>query len=173
MAKITVDEANKVETTTALRVKFASMDIRGNTVSDANNVEEYSGFFDDLPEGWSAEPVGLIETRTEATRQAWHLSDGKNDFIAVEHETGLEVLVTPVVTGLVVKAVTTLVDWGWKRWTGRRKDVPYKEETSLVIEVPRSGSANTPPIRLVVPSPVSAEDIARYLGLAVTLGQGG
>jgi hypothetical protein len=48
----------------------------------------------------------LISTRTDAGRNAHHLSHGAVDLVAVEHETGLEVLLFSVGSGLAVDALS-------------------------------------------------------------------
>jgi hypothetical protein len=167
MAKPTIQQANQLEHTTTLRIKFASTQPNGNVYGDA--YLEYKGFFTDLPDGWQAAKIGLIETRTEATRDAWYLQSGETEVVAVQHETGLELLLLGVATGLVVNAVTGLAVWGFGRWRSRRAGDPAKWPTSLVIEVPRP--APGPPFKLVLPSPVSDEEIATYVKLAVELGK--
>jgi hypothetical protein len=177
MSTITVDQANVLEKNTALRIKFAGINDFGDRTHDAN-FEEYDEFFSesDLPAGWSVDKVGEIDTRTAALRPAWQFSNGQIELVAVEHETGLELLLIGVVAPLVYPDVRKLVVWGWKRWGGLRKGKQFKVDSSLEIEVPRVNSAGItsgPPIRLILPPPVSDDDIARYLQIALDSGQAG
>jgi hypothetical protein len=173
MATLTVDQANVLEKNTALRIKFAGITDFGDRTHDAN--EEYDEFFSesDLPTGWSVDEVGEINTRSESFRPAWQLSNGQTELVAVEHETGLELLLISVMVPLVYPDVKKLVVWGWKRWGGLRKGKLFKVDSSLEIEVPRvnsAGKTSGPPIKLILPPPVSDDDIARYLRIALEAG---
>jgi hypothetical protein len=107
---------------------------------------------------------------TEADRDAWRLSNDDVTVIAVEHETGVELLVVPVVIGLVTEAIAALAKWGWRRWRELRAHPPHpKQDPSLIIEVPRLGGPEAPPVRLILPPPVSDDDIERYLRIATSL----
>jgi hypothetical protein len=109
-------ELQEFEDRAALRIKFASLRDQGpHLVPDAS--EEYAGFFDELPAGWSMTEEGHIETLAEHTRHARRLSSSDGDVVVVEHETGLEILVLSV--GLAETAVK-LVSWGWRKWKERR-----------------------------------------------------
>jgi hypothetical protein len=111
-------ELQAFEDRPVLRVKFASLRGDGpHLVSDAST--EYQGLFDELPAGWSVTEEGLVETITEYSRRAWRLSSDEGDIVAVEHETGLELLVISV--GLAETTVK-LVSWAWKRWKARRDE---------------------------------------------------
>jgi hypothetical protein len=169
MTPLSIEQANQLELSTVLRIKFASTEPNGNVYADAST--EYDGFFTELPAGWQASPIGLIQTRTEATRDAWHLGNDEVEVVAVEHETGLELLLLGVATGLAVNGITALAGWGLGRWRKRRTGDTWKRPTSLVIEVPRPTPGG--PVKLVVPPPVSDEEIATYVKLAVALGQEG
>jgi hypothetical protein len=80
-------ELQEFEDRAALRVKFASLRGKGpHLVSDA--VQEYAGFFDELPAGWSVTEEGQVETLTEHIRHARRLSSQDGDVVVVEHETG-------------------------------------------------------------------------------------
>jgi hypothetical protein len=99
------------------------------------------------------------------------LSDGRLDLVAVEHETGLELILIGVATGILSDAAKGFIKWACRRWQELRKHSPYpKVSPSFVIEVPRVGS-NGLPIRLVIPPPVSDDDLARYLRVALASGQ--
>lgn len=106
------------EDRSALRIKFASVRGEGpHLVSDASG--EYAGLFDGLLEGWEVTEEGSVETITEYQRHAWRLSSEDGDVVAVEHETGLEILVISV--GLAETAAK-LVVWGWRTWKQRRDE---------------------------------------------------
>ena len=165
MPQITLAEAQRTEGACDLRIKFAAITPWGDIVGDAD--DEYDHVFDVLPEGWRASRLGLIETRTEAERMAWHLTDGRVDLVAVEHETGLELLLIPIAINVASAAILGFTKWGWRRWRELRQDPPHpKEDPSLVIEVPRPDGGLSP-IRLIVPPPVTDDDMARYLRVAL------
>ena len=173
MATLTRAEAQQLESATELRIKFAAMDHRGDLKADAH--DEYPKFFvEQLPSGWSAARLGKIETRTEATRDAWHLTNGQIDLVAVQHETGVEILLVGVATNLISAGLIAFTAWGWRRWRDLRKNPPHpKVDPSFVIEVPRKASAGgvLPPLRLIIPQPVSDADISRYVAAATRLGE--
>lgn len=173
MATLTRAQAQQLESTTELRIKFAGMNRRGDLIGDAH--DEYPKFFgEQLPSGWSAAKLGEIETRTEAKRDAWHLTNGQIDLVAVQHETGVEILLVGVATNLISAGLIAFAAWGWRRWRDLRKNPPHpKVDPSLVIEVPRKESAGRalPPLRLIIPQPVSDADINRYVAAAMRLGE--
>lgn len=162
---ITLQDAQSAERSAPLRIKFAGLTQRGDLVPDA--LDEYQQFFTWLPEGWQAVRLGDIETRTEYMRPAWHISGGQLDLVAVEHETGIELILIGVATAILSDAAKGFIKWAWARWQNLRAGsaIP-KEPASLVIEVPRDDSS-LPPIRLVIPPPVSDNDLARYIRLAL------
>ena len=165
MPQITLTDAQRAEGATDLRIRFAAMSPSGNPFADAD--DEYHHFFDTLPEGWHASRLGHIQTRAESQRMAWHLTNGQTDLVAVAQETGLELLPIPSAVSVASVAVLGFTKWGWRRWRELRQAQPYsKQDPSLVIEAPRPDSG-LPPIRLIVPPPVSDDDIARYLRVAV------
>jgi hypothetical protein len=168
MGNVTLEQAQALEEKNALRLKFASIDSWGDPIDDAG--DEYLSFFQDLPQGWSTPiELGEIETRTEAMRSAWHVNGNDVDIVAVEHETGIELIVVGILTPLVVKAITGFAKWGWKRWKELRSDSEFeKVDASLVIEFPRATQEGAAPVRLVIPPPVDATDIERYIELAKT-----
>ena len=63
--------------------------------------------------------LGSIETRTEDLRPASELSDGERALIAVQHETGIEIILIPIIVGAVsailADSVTGFIKWSWKR----------------------------------------------------------
>lgn len=167
---LTSEKAQRIELETRFRIKFAAIDLRGDLVGDAH--DEYRSFFDQLPPGWSATMLpDQIETRTEHLRPAWHLTNSEQEVLAVEHETGVEILLIGVLTTVIAEGLIAFTRWGWKRWGGLRRHSTYqKVNPSLVIEIPRHGAGEPPaPVRLVVSPPVSDEDIARYISLAASI----
>lgn len=166
---ITLDEAQRLELAAPLRIKFAAIDPLGNVYGDAS--EEYSHFFAPLPDGWSAVRLGEINSRLGYPQTAWHMSQEELDLVAVEHETGIELIFLGVVTNIVSAAAMGFIKWAWSRWQGLRQDTP-KRSSSVVIEVPRVGSS-APPIRLVIAPPVSDEDLSRYLRVALASRESG
>ena len=161
----TLEEAQRLEESAPLRIKFAAINDRGDLISDAS--EEYLRFFAPLPDGWGALSLGNINTRREYSQPAWHVSQGELSLVAVEHETGIELILVGVVTAVLSDAATGFIKWAWSRWQELRKNPPHpKEAPSFVIEVPRADSS-APPIRLVIPPPVSDEDLGHYLRVAL------
>lgn len=173
---ITLDEARNLEQAAPLRIKFAALDDFGNLISDSDDAT-YSQFFMRLLDNWHAVQIGGIETR-DASRpgygqlhRAWAVSDGESNLLAVEHETGIELILLEITIGILTDAATNLLRWAWRRWREVRSDLPRPiVPSSLIIEVPRR-DPDAPPVRLVVGSPVSDDELARYLRLAVACGQ--
>ena len=168
MAQLTPTQAQQLEFGTLLRIKFASITARGELRGDALE-EEYPAFFAELPAGWTADRLGTIETRTEATRLAWHLCGPDIDVVAVEHETGVEILLFGILTDVASAAILGLATWGWKRWKKLRESASIKEDPSIVIEVPRGSAIDggpAPTVKIVIPPPVSADELERYLRVA-------
>jgi hypothetical protein len=120
------------------RIKFASLDRKGRYRGDA--LEEYESFLDGLPSGWRREPGNFqIGTRSEGSRQAWHLrSKDDLDVAVVEHETGLEILlvgaVAPIAISVASSAIYDLSKWGLSKWLQRRQGKASKYPTFLEIE---------------------------------------
>jgi hypothetical protein len=117
----------RFEDESAIRIKFASE--RGRRLlSDALDTE-YNGLFVGpagqaswIPAEWTVGNAGLIETLSEHQQPAWHFTADGADVLAVEHETGIEVLILlPIVTGLATNAITGLTKSLWKEWRRRRR----------------------------------------------------
>ncbi len=168
-AGVTLASAQQAEKATPLRIKFASMNDRGDLQYDAH--DEYDPLLAALPSPWRAERLGEVTTRRDAEREAWLVTDGKHHLVAVEHETGLELLLLGVATGLAVNALTGLAKWAWKEWRKLREHPPHpKADVSFWIEVSRAtGGEAAPSIRLI-PPPVSDDDITRYVHRLVLAG---
>jgi hypothetical protein len=159
---ITLDEAQRLENAAPLRLKFAG----------ESNLDDYAPFFESLPkEGWTPTQLGFIETRTESASEAWKLSDGQFEIVAVEHESGIELILVPILVGvaapLLTDAIKGFLKWAWKRWHDVRKQRSASPST-LIIEIPRADSS-APPLRLLLSPPVSDNEIARCLQVAEQL----
>ena len=119
---ITLEEAQGLEHAAPLRLKFASLSDHGELQADANL--DYPPFFAGLPEeGWTLTQLGLIETRTESAREAWELSDGQFGLVAVEHETGIELILIPILVGVAAPLLTDAIcecrtGWSGTGWSG-------------------------------------------------------
>jgi hypothetical protein len=160
---ITSEEAERLERAAPLRLKFASpLNDRGELWSDAD--PDYPPFFEALPDGWEQTRLGLINTQSGYPRPASQLSDGQFELVAVEHETGIEIILIGVATALLADAVKEFIKWAWRRWQEQRKRRSVLPAT-LVIEIPRIDSSASP-LRLEVPPPVSDDELSRYLKIA-------
>lgn len=172
---ITPDEAGRLEQAAPVRIKFASLDRYGDPISDSN--AGYPQFFTHLIDNWHAVQMGDIETR-DASRlghtemhRAWCLSNGDLNLLAVEHETGIELIGVEVAVGILSDVAINFLRWAWRRWREVRSDLPHPTvSSSLIIEVPRA-DPDAPPVRIVVGPPVSDDELARYLRLAVAIDQ--
>jgi len=177
-------ELQEFEDQADLRIKFASM--KGQRpLSDAG--PEYDGLFRDkdgrpaewLPVGWQVGDTAMVETLFEHTRQAWRVHSDVGDIAAVEHETGIEILVA-IGIGLSVNAITGFTTSAWREWRRRREQTrEWREglpqgpsEDRLVIErtveLPdgtRTHHKSTVPAQLV-----TRELIERLVGTAVQTG---
>jgi hypothetical protein len=100
-----------------VRIKFASMH-GAHIAHDAS--QEYAGLCDGLPSTGVVTEAGFIETISEYSRPARRLKSGDTEVVAVEHETGLEILVV-VGTNVVSTAVVGLATHLWSRWKQRRE----------------------------------------------------
>jgi len=162
---VTLEEAQLLEQSAPLRIKFAAMDDTGFLYGDSS--ELYPRFFAALPDGWNAACLGKITSRRDRSQSAWHVTQGELHLVAVEHETGIELILVGAAANILSEAAMGFIKWAWSRWRRLRKDSPApKVPSSVVIEVPRVASS-APPIRLVIPPPVSDEDLGRYLRVAL------
>jgi len=167
---MTLEEAQRLENTAPLRLKFVPQNEAGYPTSGIGS-GEYRSFFASLPEGWSCEWLGVINTRTGGP--AWQVSDGQVTLVTVKHETGIEIILVGVTTSLLSAGALGFVKWAWKKWRdlhaeARRHDA-QEHTLSLIIEVPRPNSAK--PVRLVLPPPVSDDEIARYVRIALQMSE--
>ncbi len=121
-----------------LRIKFASTDQFGFLARDAS--EEYGSFFAEAPSGWSVTSAGSVNTLRGDGNLAWFYRTDSDEVVAVEHETGIEILVligVGVASGVATEAVVKLVAWAWKRWRDSRAQgirSGSKAEPTLVVE---------------------------------------
>lgn len=162
-------ELQKFEDQAALRIKFASVLGEGpRLVSDAS--QEYEGFFEEPPEGWSVTEEGMIETISEYMRGAVRFSSTDGDVVMVEHETGLEILVMSV--GLAESA-SRLISWSWKRWKKRRdaskpeRDAggyPAGNDTVVIERTTIQANGTRDQTRVTVPASLVTEElIMKYM----------
>jgi hypothetical protein len=99
-----------------LRIKFSSLLGEGpRLTSDAGR--EHRGFFDNLPAGWSVTERARVEPAIfEHRHNASRLSSSEGDIVAIEYETGLELVLIAYALG----EGTRLGIWAWKEWRQRR-----------------------------------------------------
>ena len=136
-----MSNVQEMELSADFRIKFASIDDRGNYRSDAS--EEYVSLFDEAPENWRVQQTGEVTTRREGQRSAWLLESDTGIIGAVEHETGLEILAIGIATNVAAAAIIGAAAWAWKRWNTSREGKPGKLQSSLEcefdVEIPGGG----------------------------------
>jgi len=126
--------AQKYQDRSRLRIKFASIDEYGILARDAS--AEYAFLQRPLLEGWTATPGDPVKIVRRDRHRSWVLRRGSETVVAVEHETGLEILL-PIATDLASAAIIGLVVWSWKQWRDSRKPqirAGTKVEPTLVLE---------------------------------------
>jgi len=117
-----------------LRIKFASIDEYGILTRDAS--PEYAFLQRPLLAGWSATPGDPVKIVRRDRHRTWVLRRRSETVVAVEHETGLEILL-PIAQELASAAIIGLVVWSWKTWQASRKPqvrAGTKVESTLVLE---------------------------------------
>ena len=82
--------------------------------------QEYLVFAKEAPQGRSVQQTGRIETRHDPDRDSRLFSDGSHEIAAVEHETGVEILMALGVN-VASAAIISFATRGWKRWRDARK----------------------------------------------------
>jgi hypothetical protein len=92
-----------------------------------------------------------VDTLFEHTREGWHLRSDDGDIAAIEHETGIEILVG-IGIGLAVNAISGFTTAAWKEWRRRRKQASEWRE-----QLPQGPSED----RLVVERSVESPDGTR------------
>jgi hypothetical protein len=164
-------DVQKLEYDADFRIKFASINAKGGLDGDAHH-PEYELFFAELPNDWTRhECPNPIETRFEWRRRAWVLrhSHSGTEIAAVEHETGIEILVA-IGAGLATEALVVLIKWGWGKWKATRANLPNKVEPSLILE---NVSSRTPDGRILtigrleMRGPLTSEEVARQVESAL------
>jgi hypothetical protein len=115
----------------AVRVKFACVDKRDHTSLVRYASEEYEGFFREPPLlGWKVGRKNSVRTRGESRRPARQLrGPSGEDFVAVEHETGLEILMLAMALPGTAVAVVQLLD----RWRDRRRRRKHPTVEDVVV----------------------------------------
>jgi hypothetical protein len=140
----TLTRLQRLEYQADLRFKFASIDdLRGRYISDAS--EEYKTFFSELPLGWFVEQKSFkIQTRLGGISNAWALSREQLIAAAVEHETGLEILIliplgVAVVGGVASMMVYDCIRWAHTRWRDQRKALSARgaDKAPTLLEIER------------------------------------
>ena len=130
-----------------IRIKFASIAPDGAYRRDAN--WEYTTFFNDLPAPWIVGETPRIDTRYEQQRLARVLKNDGEEIAAVDHETGLELLIivpvgVAVAAKLTADTISGFVRWAWGRWRETRQHFTERRfngdrvEPSLVIEMKKA-----------------------------------
>jgi hypothetical protein len=121
-------ETQRLVTASPLRVKFQNVAPDGSEY--AGSGREYPFFWDDPPDGWRVDGTSRVETPGGPSLATVLRSDGGEVLVAVEHETGLEI-VLPVLAPIAAKAASTaavaVVEWAWSRWRKRRADLDQRE----------------------------------------------
>jgi hypothetical protein len=109
-------ELQEYEDRAIMRIKFACLLGQGpRLVTEANR--EYPGLFDGLPAGWSLTEEGWVEPIAEHRHSALRRSSADGDIVAVQYETGLELLLI----GFALSQSADLVRSLWKEWRHRRE----------------------------------------------------
>lgn len=150
----------ELERRCGIRLKFASL--RADDTLDRDCHEEYSVFPTEAPEGWSVEPTGRIETRHDYDRDSWLFTGENNEIAAVEHETGVEILIA-VGVNVGSAAIVGFAAWAWKRWDRARGDKPASSFVAERIEERLADGTERMVKRVLVYAPVSEQDIRTIL----------
>lgn len=127
-------KAQEYEDQWEFRIKFASIADNGYLIGDSH--EEYDTLFQDLPDEWSANYEELVKTRQEGQRRSWLLRHNSEEIAAVEHETGVEILIAFGVE-FTAAAIIGFTVWAWTKWRASRAGEivsGQKVEPSLVLE---------------------------------------
>ena len=153
-----------------VRIKFAAINQKGGLDGDAN--QEYLDLLSNFANGWTYTENPLpIETRFEWMRRSWTFTykDKKTEIAAVEHETGIEILVA-ITSGLAVEAIVHFTKWAWNKWKASRAADTHKIESSLIVETvtdrTESGTIRTIN-KIEVHAPLAESDITKYIEAAL------
>jgi hypothetical protein len=152
------------------KIKFASIDKQGELVPDAH--EEYNMIFQPTIEGWVEEAQEYVKLVSGGQHRAWIFSNGQMQLAAVEHETGLEILVG-IGVGIATEAIVSFSKWAWGRWWDARspfqKVVPSLVAESIEERFP-DGRARVIR-RLEVRGPLDRDSVAQHLQAFLALSQ--
>ena len=169
---MTPEELQQLENGPALRIKFASIRNDGSLASDATS--DYVPFFNalaaEVPD-WVEEPsTQFVQTRYEYQRSAHVLRHGATEIAAVEHETGIEVIVAGVAINIASAALLGLASWSWNKWKQVRdtQTAPglEKVEPSLVLEGVKERDNNGAPkeiVRVERRGPLNADEVSEHV----------
>lgn len=116
------------------RIKFAAMTDQGYLNGDA--FEEYDALFQHLPDEWLIEETGLVTVGQSGQHRSWLLRHESHEIVAVEHETGVEILIS-IGVNIASTVIIEFTAWAWKRWRDSRARAivaGHKVEPSLHIE---------------------------------------
>ena len=134
MEKMDVQE---LEYKADIRIKFASINDKTGGYDDDTHSVIYEPFFREMEGDWWPQQNSPIETRFDYNRDAWVLSHRSTgaQIAAVEHESGIELLVTGIAVSLASTAIVGFVKWAWNKWKKIRSSLPDRIEPSLQTEV--------------------------------------
>ncbi len=126
--------AQKYQDRSNLRIKFASIDEYGILTRDAS--QEYGFLQAPLLRGWSADQADPVKIVRRDRHPTWRLRTKSETIVAVQHETGLEILL-PIGAKIASAAVIAFVGWAWKKWRESRAPqirAGIKQEPTLRLE---------------------------------------
>lgn len=150
----------QLENNPAVTIKFASP-VDGQPPAYAT--VEYGNVFADLPPGWEATPTVQEPTATGTRNhhRVWELThrNVEGAVIAVRCETGLAILFEVAKT-LQADALKALLRSLWKNWKGNVGKLP----SSIVFEGVGNDSRVRANVRVVVPTPVTDNEIVVWVG---------
>jgi len=135
-------DVQELEYNADMRIKFASINEKGQYVGDAH-YDLYDSFIMEVVQeaSWLPTEVPQIETKHEYMRRAWIFSKSTDQIAVVEHETGVEILVG-ITAAVAAAAIVGFTKWAWKEWKKLRSSQPNdlgftvpNVEPSLVIEI--------------------------------------
>ena len=129
-----IASTQKFQDRNKLRIKFASIDEYGILTRDAS--EEYAFLERPLLKGWTAAPAEAVKVVRRDRHSTWRLRTESETIVAVQHETGLEILLA-VGVNVASAAVIAFVAWAWKKWRESRAQqirAGIKQEPTLRLE---------------------------------------
>ena len=150
-----------LENTHGVRITFASLRDDGSLDHDCH--DEYKYFPAAAPREWKVAAAGHIRTRHDHTRDSWLFSDGKHEIAAVEHETGVEILIA-IGVNVGSAAIVGFATWAWARWTKSREKKPPSTFVAERIEERLPDGTERRVKRITVRGKLSAKQIKNVLG---------